>query len=217
MRKSTWPLVIVAVFAIVISVMAWNQYIFTPDALGENGDGLIGVKQGEATTFTAQWTGMLYVHIVSSVIALVIGAYQWFPRWRKKFRGAHRTLGMLYGIGVLFGGISGLYLAVYATGGWIAQMGFGVLAVLWLYTAYYGVREGIEGNYREHRKWMLRNYALTFAAVTLRLMILLSVSLFGGENFLVYYVIISWMCWVPNLFVAEWLIRRSGRIQRKTA
>ena len=52
---------------------------------------------------------------------------------------------------------------------------------------------------------MLRSYALTLAAVTLRLQIPASAVL--GIPSPIAYQVISWACWVPNLLVAEWWIR----------
>jgi hypothetical protein len=49
---------------------------------------------------------------------------------------------------------------------------------------------------------MVRNFSLTFAAVTLRLYI--PASVFAGIDFAVAYPIIAWLCWLPNLLVAEW-------------
>ena len=63
-------------------------------------------------------------------------------------------------------------------------------------------------NIQAHQKWMLRNYALTFAAVTLRIWLPLFTILLGDENFQYYYAVIAWLCWVPNLIVIEWYIRR---------
>ncbi|MEQ8879328.1 MAG: DUF2306 domain-containing protein, partial [Cyclobacteriaceae bacterium] len=60
----------------------------------------------------------------------------------------------------------------------------------------------------EHQRWMLRSYALTFAAVTLRLWLPALTGL--GIAFIVAYKIISWLSWVPNLLVVEWLINRTG-------
>ncbi len=51
---------------------------------------------------------------------------------------------------------------------------------------------------------MLRSYALTLAAVTLR--IYLGISQVNGVDFVVAYQAISWMCWVPNLLIVEWFI-----------
>jgi hypothetical protein len=54
---------------------------------------------------------------------------------------------------------------------------------------------------------MIRNYALTFAAVTLRIYLpLMTPFLFHGD-FLAAYRTISWLCWVPNLAIAEWIIK----------
>jgi hypothetical protein len=54
---------------------------------------------------------------------------------------------------------------------------------------------------------MIRSYALTFAAVTLRIWLPLFQNGFGME-FISAYVIIAWLCWVPNLLWAEWYVRQ---------
>ena len=55
---------------------------------------------------------------------------------------------------------------------------------------------------------MIRSYALTLAAVTLR--IYLPLSQVSQIPFEVAYPIIAYACWVPNILIAEWMIRRSG-------
>jgi hypothetical protein len=70
--------------------------------------------------------------------------------------------------------------------------------------AYKRIRnKDIEG----HRQWMIRNYALTFAGTMLRLWVPILVGAVGFD-FLMAYRAIAWLCWVPNLLVAEWIIRR---------
>ena len=56
---------------------------------------------------------------------------------------------------------------------------------------------------------MIRNYALTFAAVTLRLW--QTVFQVAGVEFIVGYMIVAWLSWIPNLLIAERMIWR-GRI-----
>ena len=58
-----------------------------------------------------------------------------------------------------------------------------------------------QGNRVDHRRWMIRSYALTLAAVTLRLYLPASFGL--GVPFASAYPVIAWICWVPNLIVAE--------------
>jgi hypothetical protein len=53
---------------------------------------------------------------------------------------------------------------------------------------------------------MVRNFSLTFAAVTLRLYI--PASALAGVEFSVAYPIIAWLCWVPNILWAEWRYNR---------
>jgi hypothetical protein len=55
---------------------------------------------------------------------------------------------------------------------------------------------------------MIRSFALTFAAVTLRLY--LPASQIAGMPFPAAYSAIAWLCWVPNLLVAEWFIRAAS-------
>jgi hypothetical protein len=53
---------------------------------------------------------------------------------------------------------------------------------------------------------MVRNFALTFAAVMLRLY--LPASMVVGIEFELAYPVIAWLCWLPNVVVAEMLFNR---------
>lgn len=145
----------------------------------------------------------IYTHAFASIVALTLGPFQFSARLRQKHTNIHRWSGRTYlAVGVFVGGLSGLYMSQYAFGGLVAQLGFSVLAILWLYTglrAYLAIRRG---SIAEHRKWMIRNLSLTFAAVMLRLYV--PASIVVGADFAAAYPIIAWLCWVPNLVFAEW-------------
>ena len=40
-----------------------------------------------------------------------------------------------------------------------------------------------------------------------------------GIEFLLGYIVVAWLCWIPNLLVVEWMIRRRrvGRQRATTA
>ncbi len=157
---------------------------------------------------TAWYLPAFYLHISLGGVALLAGFSQFFTKLRVNRPGLHRNLGKLYVMAVAISGFSGLLIAFFANGGLIAALGFGGLAMLWLYTtlrAYTAVRSQ---RYTDHRRWMIRSYALCFAAVTLR--IYLPLMLATGIGFIIAYRIIAWLCWVPNLIVAEYLI--TGRL-----
>ena len=53
---------------------------------------------------------------------------------------------------------------------------------------------------------MVRNFSLTFAAVTLR--VYLGLFFVAGVPFELFYPFVAWLAWVPNLLIAEWLFNR---------
>jgi uncharacterized membrane protein len=139
-------------------------------------------------------------------VALLIGAFQVNAGLRKRALNLHRWMGRTYIVAVLFAGSSALVLATQSQGGLVTHVGFGLLAVLWLVAtgvAYTHIRRRDQVS---HRRWMLRSYALTFAAVTLR--IWLPASLAAGLPSPDAYQVIAWACWVPNLIFVEWWLLR---------
>jgi uncharacterized membrane protein len=159
-----------------------------------------------SVTFEAH-KAALYSHVFAAAVALSLGAFQFSTRLRTGRPQLHRWMGRIYlGVGVLIGGVAGLIMSTHAFGGTPARLGFGTLAVVWLFTgarAYLAIRGG---DIATHRRWMVRNFSLTFAAVTLRLY--LPISGVAGVPFEVAYPIIAWIAWVPNLIVAEWWFNR---------
>ncbi|WP_454713929.1 DUF2306 domain-containing protein [Caulobacter segnis] len=146
----------------------------------------------------------LVVHIAGAVTALVLGSLQFLPVLRRA--NAHRWIGRTYVLGCLVGGVAGLILAPGSSAGPIASAGFGSLAVLWIAVNLLGWRAALQGRFAEHRRWMIRSWALTLAAVTLRLY--LPAVLVLDVPFLPWYRAISFLCWVPNLLIAEVYLRR---------
>lgn len=174
------------------------------DTLAQNG--LLSQKP-DGITGNQIWYVQFYVHILLGGIALLTGWSQFIKKFRSRNLAAHRLLGKIYMIAVILSGLAGLYIAFYAEGGLVAKAGFAGLALSWLFTtskAYFAVRRG---QITQHKKWMIRSYALTFAAVTLR--IWLPMFQYGfGMDFITAYVIIAWLCWVPNMIWAEWKVSR---------
>jgi len=154
-----------------------------------------------ANLFARPW---LDAHIAGAATALLIGPIQFVPRIRKQ-RVVHRRLGRIYVVGCLVGGVGGLILAFGSTAGPIATVGFGSLAVIWITANVQGWRSARARRFDAHRAWMIRSFALTFAAVTLRLYLPLLPLL--GVSFLDGYRAVSFLAWVPNLALAELYIR----------
>lgn len=143
----------------------------------------------------------LDVHVAGAATALLVGPFQFLPVLRARLRPAHRWLGRVYAAGVLAGGVAGLLLAFGTTAGPIAGAGFGSLAVTWIFVTLQAWRLAVARRFTAHRAWMIRSFALTLAAVTLRLYLPL-VPLLHVDS-LEAYRAISFLAWVPNLIAAE--------------
>lgn len=175
-------------------------------------EGLLGGKPPELFQ-NHLWHLLFYVHIGLGGVALLTGWSQFSPKLRKKRLTLHRNLGKIYVISVLLSGIAGLYIAFYATGGIISILGFASLAILWLFTTFNAYTSIQKKQIILHQQWMIRSYALTFAAVTLRLWIPLFIGGFG-LSFINTYLIVAWLSWIPNLLFAEWWIYRNNRAKQ---
>ena len=156
-------------------------------------------------SFAAQ-AAAVYAHVFGAAVALALGPLQFWSRLRRARPRVHRWLGLLYlSVGVGLGGVAGLVLAAQAYGGVVSTLGFAGLALAWLYTGVHALGAAQSRDFVAHRRWMIRNFALTFAAVTLRLWLPASVA--GGLPFEQAYPAIAWLCWLPNLVVAELWVR----------
>ena len=156
-----------------------------------------------ANLFARPW---LATHALGASTALLVGAFQLLPALRRR-RALHRWLGRVYASACILGGAAGFVLACGTTAGPIAGLGFGLLAPIWIYTTAQGWLTAKAGDHQAHRRWMIRSFALTFAAVTLRLY--LPIGLIAGLTFEQIYVATAWISWLPNLLVVELWLRRS--------
>lgn len=148
---------------------------------------------------------VLMVHAGVAGIALLLGPLQFITAMRRRAPIAHRWTGRIYMIACIVGGIAGAVLALGASSGPIAVSGFFFLAVFWLATSIIGWRAVLRRDFVSHKNWMIRSFALTFAAVTLRLYLLPAVLMDMGQA----YQYIAWAAWVPNLVIVEtWIAKR---------
>lgn len=147
------------------------------------------------------------VHAVSASLALMLGPLQFVASLRSRFPAVHRWTGRGYALAIAVAWLSSLPMAVHTMTGAVAAIGFFALGLVWVVTTGMGVACALQRRFAEHRRWMIRSYALTAAAITLR--IYLGASMAVGIDEQLSYPFIAWLCWVPNALAAEWYLRRS--------
>lgn len=164
---------------------------------------IIGVLnlQREAIVTSLAYRIVFYLHILGGMTALMLGPFQFWPKLRLKNLQLHRGTGWIYVCAIAVAGTAGLPVACYAHGGMVAISGFIILDLLWLATTYLGLKSVMRGDLIRHKVWMQRSYAVTFTAVTLR--IILGVGGLMEIPFTPRYQFAAWACWIINLFVLE--------------
>jgi len=149
----------------------------------------------------------LAIHVAGGVVALLVGPLQFVRTMRTRSPRFHRATGRVYVAACAIAAPTGFVLALGSTAGPMASVGFAIPAVLCAWFTWLGWRAAVERRFGDHADWMLRSYATIAAAITLRLLI--PASAFLELDFLAAYRVNSWLAWMANLALAEYVIRRS--------
>jgi uncharacterized membrane protein len=196
MRTVAWvTMTVLAILVAMYALMALAAPGFGPPFMAER---------------RAEMPWAVVAHLAGSLWALATGPWQLNRRLRERALGRHRWLGRSYVLGVIVGGVGALALAPRAQTGTVAQVGFALLGLFWLAFTVLAFLRIRAGDQAAHRRWMLRSYALTLAAVTLRIYLPLALGM--GVSFEAAYPVIAWVSWVPNLVVVELWFARGGRV-----
>ena len=154
------------------------------------------------------WRIAFFVHVYASIWVLLAGFTQFSSQIRDYHPRLHRTFGYVYVTDVLLiTGPAGLLMGIYANGGLPSKISFVTLAILWMTFTAIALMKAKKEDFASHRNFMIRSYALTLSAVTLRAWkwsITNTVELPPMD----VYRAVAWLGWVPNLIAAELLIRR---------
>ncbi|WP_394554073.1 DUF2306 domain-containing protein [Agromyces sp. MMS24-JH15] len=208
----TW----LALSSLAIAVYSVSPYLMSSlQALSEQGVGL--ARTYEHAPAFAQ--AAFYAHIVAGGIALVVSPFQFWAGLRNRFPKVHRWMGAVALLAIGVAGVCALVIAPFSKAGLAGLVGFGAMGLCWLASGWLALRAIRRRDIRSHRAWMMRAFALTYGAVTLRLWIGLLVFAQvpfaeGGFDFDAAfanaYGLVPFLCWIPNLLIAEWLIARRG-------
>jgi hypothetical protein len=154
---------------------------------------------------------VLGVHVLSGMLALAVGPFQFVGKIRRRFLRLHRCFGVIYIASCTGLGLSGLVLATTSYAGWTTSVAFGLLGLSMLFTTWTALRMVLARRIGDHRRWMIRSFSLIFAGVMLRVLSPLYSLLSGvglvSFSFETAYIWIAWLCWVPNLLIAVWITR----------
>jgi uncharacterized membrane protein len=204
-----------ALTALAIAVLAPLPYALAPLAeVARNG-------QEVAANYVARPTPLqvaFALHVGFGGLALLLSPLQFAARLRDRAPAVHRAVGRVVLGSIAVAGTAGLALAPHSLAGGVGTAGFGLLALLWLGCAAAALRAIRRRDVATHRRWVVRTFALTYAAVTLRLwlavLIPAQIALAGVPETVAFhraYLLVPFLSWVPNLLVAERYLAVSTR------
>jgi hypothetical protein len=152
------------------------------------------------------WLVAFFIHVFSSLFVLFAGFTQFSSALLKYKPLLHRRLGYAYVLNVLFiTGPAGLIMSFYANGGIPSRIAFVLLSVLWMGFTAAAVYYAFKKKFLVHQMFMIRSYALTLSALTLRAWKVLLAD-FTDIRPMDRYRLIAWLGWGLNLIIAEVII-----------
>ena len=165
------------------------------------------------------WMTAFYIHITSAALVLAAGLTQFSKYLMFQKAALHRRIGKAYVLLILLVACpSGFIMAFYGNGGWAARYAFILQALAWWFLTYMAYQTIRKGQLEAHAKYMIRSYAMTLSAISLRgATYILSewkmsngIQCLGDAHFLLcypdFYILVAWLSWIVNLVIAEVLI-----------
>lgn len=208
---AVWRKILTAVAVLMIAYGTWLMIkLSLPYSTFERYTDFLRTKQ--MAWHVKPWRLSFYIHVFVSTIVLITGVLQFSNYLLQRYPKIHRSLGKTYAVVVIFiSGPSGLVMAFYANGGMAARISFVLLSVLWIGVTVIGWRRALQRLWDAHQQWMLRSYALTLSALTLRFYVYLMGALHMQLHPRTAYVMVSWLSWTVNLLLAEIYIQYQRR------
>ena len=170
---------------------------------------------------------LLVGHVVFGSVAMTTCCFQIWPAFRAHHPKAHRAMGRLYVFaGVLPAGLLGITVGAVSPFGPVVRVANVTLGVVWLIVTFTGFRMAIGRRHTEHRRWMIRSFALTFTIIATRIwsgvfaVAFFSDRLTGVEGVSdptvqTFTGMGVWVGFIVNVLAAEWWLERNARGKRQ--
>jgi hypothetical protein len=207
MRISLLDIVVSLLYVLLtVSLTLFVIEFVTPYLAFKRDTGFLALKQQYYPYLI--WRICFYIHVFSAFLLLACGLTQFSSNFLDAYPQWHRRIGKFYAWELFLINVpTGMVLSVTAIGPWLAKVGFVVLDCLWFWYTYKAIVAIKQKNVMLHKHFMMRSYALTFSAITLRIINVITMNYLHWDPIIVYTTV-AWMGWLPNLLFVEMLIRR---------
>jgi uncharacterized membrane protein len=159
-----------------------------------------------------------YAHLATAIAPLLIGPFQFWTWLRLNHVTIHRTLGRIYIIGSILGGLTALYLGLTIDlEGSIVPLS--ILSATWLFMTISAWVTIKKGNIIAHRLFVIRSYGLAMVFVFLRLIgdIPQDKLFFFIDSPEIRDTTLEWVSWIIPLLTIELIFSWVPSIRQKRA
>lgn len=217
-RRGAFGLGVVAGFAGAALVGVWQRWGQFNPRLGSSARAAAGIPI--VPTQHPWYFPMLLLHVIGATIALVACVVQVWPWLRRTHPRVHRYVGRVYVFaGVFPATIFGIVVEVFWPFSAVTAFQQVLLAVLWIFVTTYGFMLARRGRFDDHRRWMLRSFALTtsvlvetaFSAAVDMLFLRVVHTQLAGSKYIFTQVTSAtdnWLGMVIAILAVEWWFER---------
>lgn len=195
-----------AVTVAFISLM-WVLHTFSKNFMVDPSFETFIARKDQILEDESLWLIMIRIHIILAIISLITGPLGLIKALRVKSKNFHRWNGRLYVLSIILNFNPGVYVSFFATGGLPSTIGFLILNTLWLGTTILGYLSIKKKQVIMHRQWMVRSFFLSFANMTIYIIVAITHSAMD-LSYSMSYTVAVWLCWILNLGIAELVIKK---------
>lgn len=114
-----------------------------------------------------------FLHLAPAFLFMLLLGFQLSRSFREKQPHLHRIMGrVLSALAIIFA-LSGIVIGIqFPFGGAIEMLTSSLVAIIFFYCLYKGIRFARQKNVTQHRLWMLRMVAVSFTPLTMRLLMI---------------------------------------------
>jgi hypothetical protein len=165
-------------------------------------------------TDTPLATSGIGLHFAAGGVILALGCIQFIAPLRARYPRVHRWIGRVYVLAALCAGVGGLtfIFAKGTIGGATMDLGFGLYGALTVLAAAQAYRYARARDFRRHRAWAMRLFALAIGSWLYRMdygfWFMLTEGAGHQEDFRgAFDMFMDFFFYIPNLLVVELLLR----------
>lgn len=151
-----------------------------------------------------------YGHRILGSLLIILGALQFEPNLRRNMPRLHRWSGRIYLVLGLIVSLTAVFLAIrHGFGGFPTQVwtiGTSV-AYLWMLTLAW--QQARNRNFKAHREWMIRSFALLLFVATMRALVQVMTPMLPTVSNEQMFVVTWVLAVVINMTIAEWWIHKT--------